>query len=186
MVGDLQVMIFRKFNIFDLVVLTVGLFNGGSKSNIIPDEAKFQATLRTFSVEARKNLRIEILRWCGGIAQAYAVDVDATVIDGYPVTVNDPQHAEFISQVVTDTFGKDAYREMVNPAGGSEGFLRVLEEVPVSYVFLGTSADWANPNLEYNHSPRVRFGDSFLPIGTQLHAELAVRAPQRDALSLTP
>lgn len=174
-------MISRKFNVFDPVVLTVGLFNGGSKSNIIPDEANFQATLRSFSVEARKNLRIEILRLCEGIAQAHGVDIDAKVIEGYPVTVNDPEHAEFISHVVTDTFGKDAYRHMVNPVGGSEDFSRVLEEVPGSYVFLGASEEWTNPDLEYNHSPRARFSDSVLPIGAQLHTELAVRALQRDA-----
>lgn len=185
MVGDLQVMISRKFNVFDPVVLTVGLFNGGSKSNIIPDEAKFQATLRSFSVEARKKLRIEILRLCEGIAQAYGIDIDATVNNGYPVTVNDPAHAEFISQVVTDTFGRDAYRNMVNPVSGSEDFSRILEEVPGAYVFLGASTDWTNPDLEYNHSPRVRFSDSVLPIGAQLHAELAVRALQRDARSIT-
>ena len=181
MVGDLQVMISRKFNIFDPVVLTVGLFNGGSKSNVIPDEANFQATLRSFSVEARKNLRLEILRLCEGVAQAHGVDIDAEALEGYPVTVNDPQHAEFMSHVVTDTFGKDAYRHKVNPVGGSEDFSRVLEEVPGSYIFLGASEDWMNPDLEYNHSPRAGFSDSVLPIGAQLHAELAVRALQRDA-----
>lgn len=179
-VGDLQVMISRRFNIFDPVVLTVGLFNGGSKSNVIPDEAKFQATLRSFSVEARKNLRTETLQLCEGIVQAYGVEIDAKVHAGYPVTINDPKHVEFIAQVVGDTFGEDKYRHLEHPVSGSEDFSRILEDVPGAYVFLGASADWTDPDLENNHSPRVRFDDSVLPIGSRIHAELAVRALQRD------
>ena len=54
LIGDLQTMVTRQFDVFDPVVLTVGLFSAGTKRNIIPDEATFQATVRTFSAEARE------------------------------------------------------------------------------------------------------------------------------------
>ena len=47
MVGALQTMVTRQFDVFDPVVLTVGRIAGGTKENIIPDDAFFDATMRT-------------------------------------------------------------------------------------------------------------------------------------------
>ena len=49
MVLALQTMVTRQFDIFDPVVLTVGRIAAGTKENIIPDEARFDATIRTFT-----------------------------------------------------------------------------------------------------------------------------------------
>ena len=47
MVLALQSMVTRAFDVFDPVVVTVGRIAGGTKDNIIPDDAVFEATLRT-------------------------------------------------------------------------------------------------------------------------------------------
>ncbi len=49
----LQTMVTRQFDVFDPVVLTVGTFHAGTVDNVISDEAKFVATIRTFSPQAR-------------------------------------------------------------------------------------------------------------------------------------
>jgi hippurate hydrolase len=49
MVLALQSMVTRTFDVFDPVVVTVGRISGGTKDNIIPDDAVFEATLRTLS-----------------------------------------------------------------------------------------------------------------------------------------
>ena len=45
----LQTMVTRRFDVFDPVVVTVGSFHAGTTDNVIPDEAAFVATVRTFS-----------------------------------------------------------------------------------------------------------------------------------------
>ena len=49
----LQTMVTRQFDVFDPVVITVGTFHAGTVDNVIPDDANFVATIRSFSPQAR-------------------------------------------------------------------------------------------------------------------------------------
>ena len=53
MVIALQTLVTRRFDVFDPVVVTVGSFHAGTTDNVIPDEAHFLATVRSFSGAAR-------------------------------------------------------------------------------------------------------------------------------------
>lgn len=46
----------------------LGSFHGGTKRNIIPDEAVFEAMVRTFSVATRERILSESVRLCQMIA----------------------------------------------------------------------------------------------------------------------
>src|SRR3954466_14047067 len=84
LVGDLQTMVTRRFDVFDPVVLTVGTFHAGTKRNIIPDEAEFSATVRSFSAEARERMRTASVQLCESVAAAYGPEVDAEFPEGCP------------------------------------------------------------------------------------------------------
>jgi amidohydrolase len=179
MVTALQLLITRSFNAFDPVVLTVGNFHAGTKANIIPDRADFQATIRTFSAESRVKIQKETVQLCNSIAAAYGLSADVRIVKQYPVTVNNDSEAAFARSVVEEVFGSDTYIEMPHPIAGAEDFSRVLEEVPGAYLFLGASVDSDFTKSEVNHSPRAMFDDSVLHLGTALHCELAIRALSR-------
>jgi hippurate hydrolase len=181
LVGDLQTLVTRRFDVFDPAVVTVGYFHAGTKRNIIPDDAEFDATIRTFSVEARERMRAEAVRLCEHVAAGYGLEVDAEYTAEYPVTVNDDAHAAFAAGVALDLFDEDGYEPMQSPLTGAEDFSRVLAQVPGCYLFLGacTTDDWKK--APSNHSPRASFDDSVLTRGALLHTELAIRALQRDA-----
>ena len=176
MVSALQLLITRSFSAFDPVVITVGQFHAGTKANIIPDTAEFQATIRTFSAENRVRIQAEAVRLCQSIAEAYGLKADVKVVGQYPVTVNNEVHASFVGKVAADLFGAESYIEMPNPIAGAEDYSRVLEAVPGSYVFLGASVDEDFTKSEVNHSPRAQFDESVLYRGTALLSELAVRS----------
>jgi len=176
MVSALQLMITRSFDAFDPVVITVGQFHAGTKANIIPDTAEFQATIRTFSAENRVRIKTEAVRLCESIAQGYGLKAEVKVVEQYPVTVNNDAHAEFVGKVATELFGSDSYMDMPHPIAGAEDYSRVLEAVPGSYVFLGASVDQDFMNSEVNHSPRAMFDDSVMYRGSALLSELAVRS----------
>src|SRR3954452_910718 len=181
LVGDMQTMVTRRFNVFDPVVLTVGTFHAGTKRNIIPDEAVFQATVRTFSAEARELMRTASVQLCESVAAGYGLEAEAQYLEEYPVTVNAPEHAAFAADVAREVFGELRYAPKVYPQSGSEDFSRVLEEVPGCYLFLGASPDEDYAASPTTHSPRAQFSDEVLSDGVLLHAELAVRALERDA-----
>jgi hippurate hydrolase len=176
MVSALQLMITRSFDAFDPVVITVGQFHAGTKANIIPDTAEFQATIRTFSAENRTRIQIEAVRLCTAIAEGYGLTAEVKIVEQYPVTVNNDSYAQFVGKVAADLFGNEAYMEMPHPIAGAEDYSRVLEAVPGSYVFLGASVDQDFMNSEVNHSPRAKFDDAVLYRGTALLSELAVRS----------
>jgi hippurate hydrolase len=179
MVTALQTMVTRRFDIFDPVVVTVGSMHGGTRRNIIPEEAGFDATVRTFSAAARDKMRTESIRLCENIALAHGVDVKAEFVDEYPATVNDTVSTAFATEVVTEVFGEQRYRPMPFPQTGSEDFSRVLAAVPGCYLMLGASPGDDPSAAPYNHSPYARFDESVMSDGALLHAQLAIRALAR-------
>jgi amidohydrolase len=178
MITSLQTMVTRQFDIFDPVVVTVGSFHAGTKRNIIPEQATFDATVRTFSPAARERIEIASVRLCQAIAAAHGLEADVRFTTEYPVTANDPVQAEFAAGVVADVFGADRFTPMRTPDAGAEDFSRVLEEVPGCYLFLGACPQDDCEAAADNHSPLAQFDDSVLADGCLLHANLAIRALQ--------
>jgi amidohydrolase len=175
MVTALQTMITRRFNIFDPVVLTVGILNAGTKRNVIPDDASFEATVRTYSPENQARVRELAVQVCEGIAAAHGVRVEVRYETEYPVTVNNADEAAFVDDTARSVFGDERYIDAPNPVSPSEDFSFVLQNVPGAYLFLGAcSAD--NPfTAASNHSPLAVFDDTVIPDGAAMLAELAVR-----------
>ena len=178
MITALQAMVTRQFDIFDPVVITVGSFHAGTRRNIIPEEAVFEATVRSFSRAARERVQVASVRLCEAIAVAHGLEADARYNTEYPVTVNDAAQAAFATGVVTDVFGEDRFTPMPDPEAGAEDFSRVLEEVPGCYLFLGACPDDDYDAAEDNHSPHAAFDDAVMTDGILLHASLAIRALQ--------
>lgn len=175
MVTALQTMVTRRFDVFEPVVVTVGTFHAGTRRNIIPDDAVFEATLRSFTAETHERLKAETVRLCEDIARAHGLTAEVEYHDEYPATVNDAGHHEFVADTVRELFGEDQFVTMPNPNAGSEDFSRVLDEVPGAYVFLGACPTDDPDTAPNNHSPLARFDDAVLPDGAALLAELAVR-----------
>ena len=101
-VSRLQTLVSRELNPLEPGVVTVGSFQAGSKHNIIPDEARLQITVRSYTDEARKQLLDGIARIARGEALAAGMPDDklpkVTVSDPYtPATYNNP---EFTDQVM--------------------------------------------------------------------------------------
>ena len=171
----LQTLVTRQFDVFDPVVITVGKFVGGTKDNIIPDDAVFEATLRSLSEQARAEMATKIELLATRLAEAHGLTAEVEYLPGYPVTVNDEGEYAFAKDTIVDLFGPDRYVHQRNPEMGAEDFAFVGQEVPSAYVNLSAcpAADFAS--APDNHSPRADFDDSVVPDGAALLAELALR-----------
>ncbi len=175
-VTALQTMVTRRFDVFDPVVITVGSFHAGTASNVIPDEARLSATVRSFSTAARARVIEESLRVAHGVAAAHGLSADAEFVDSYPVTVNDGAEVAFAARTVSDLFGEGRFVTTPNPVTSSEDFSLVLEQVPGAFILLGAAPPDADPaTAPFNHSAEAVFDDAVLADGTALLAELALR-----------
>jgi amidohydrolase len=175
-VTALQTLVTRKFDVFDPVVITVGSFHAGTADNVIPDTATLEATIRTFSPEARALAMDATVRLIREIATAHGLSADAEFVAGYPVTVNNAAELEFARRVIGETLGTGRFLLAPNPLTGAEDFSYVLEQVPGAFVMLGALPPGADPGTApFNHAADARFDDSVLPDGAATYAELAMR-----------
>jgi amidohydrolase len=175
-VTALQTHVTRSFDVFDPVVVTVGSFHSGTADNVIPDEARFEATVRTFSAESRDRVKDGLVRLARGIGEAHGLAVECEFGVGYPVTVNDGTEADFAAEIVRESLGEHRFFPLPNPATGSEDFSYVLEQVPGAFLVVGACP----PGLDTatapsNHSAEATFDDAILSDGAELFSELAIR-----------
>lgn len=170
----LQTMVTRRFDVFEPIVITVGTFHAGTRRNIIPDEATFDATVRAFTPDGLARVRDYARQLCQDIASGYGLRAEISFTGEYPVTVNDATEYEFAADTVRELFGADRFVEMEHPMTGSEDFSRVLAEVPGAFVFLGAT-DGDPESAPTNHSPLATFDDSVVADGAALLAALATR-----------
>ncbi len=107
----LQTLVSRQVDPMEAAVVTVGSLHAGSKHNIIPDEARLQLTVRSFSDEVRQVLRDGIRRITVGTCRAMGCPKDPDVSfrdeEFTPSGYNDPQLAERATRVMSAVLGAD-------------------------------------------------------------------------------
>ncbi|WP_165241673.1 M20 metallopeptidase family protein [Corynebacterium lizhenjunii] len=176
---SLQTAITRRFDALNPVVITVtNLWAGDGAINAIPDRAGCAATVRVLDDSAIDRVRQVITEVASNVAAAHrcAVDIEFELL--YPTTKTNPREDAFAAGVWARQFGAQRVLPM-SPMMASEDFGVVLQQVPGTFVWLGT-ADPAVQDREWNHSPHVRFDDTIL--GDQA-AALAALAVERLAAS---
>ena len=171
----LQTMVTRQFDAFDPVVVTIGRIAAGTKENIIPDDARLDATVRTFSVGNHAVMPDRIGRLARGIAQAHGMSADVEYERGYPVTVNDEAEYAHVVDTVIDLFGEDRYVDQEFPLAGAEDFSLVAEQVPTAYIFVSAYPGDDPATAASNHSAHALFDDEVLADNAALLAEVALR-----------
>lgn len=124
-VMKLQTLVSREVAPSDPAVVTVGSFHAGAKHNIIPDEAKLQLTVRSYSDETRARLLDGIARIARGEALAAGMPEDRlpmmNVQEPYtPATYNDVEFTETVMTGFRTRFGEDRVRAVPAVMGGED------------------------------------------------------------------
>lgn len=172
----LQTMITRRIDPFDPAVLTIANVVAGTTNNIIPETAFMQGTIRAVSEETRATVATLARRVAEGIAAAHGATAEVVIEPGYPVTINDPDFARFVSSVAEDLLGADAVTPLPAPIMGAEDFSYVLQRVPGAMAFLGARLPGLDPETApQNHSDRVVFDEDAMAAGVALYAAVALR-----------
>lgn len=177
MVTALQTFVARRVHVFDPAVLTVAHITAGTTTNVIPETAFFEGTIRTVAESTRLQVREGLERVVRGIAAAHDCDVEVELNAGYPVTVNDPTFTSWLAGVVADVVGENAWFELPWPVMGAEDFSYVLQKVPGAMLFLGVCPADIGNFLEAPacHSNLMRLNEDALHLGVALHAGVALR-----------
>jgi amidohydrolase len=173
----LQAMVTRRVDVFDPAVVTVAHIEAGSTSNVIPQTAFLEGTIRTLSAERRADVVAAVQRVATHVGLAHGLTVEFEHVEGYPVTVNDTAAASTVLATAAELLGQPASCLMPAPLMGAEDFSYVLQRVPGAMAFLGACPPGLEPETAPgNHSNLVVFDEEPLPAGVALYARMAMQA----------
>ena len=174
-VQALQVMVTRRINTFDPVVVTITKIRAGTADNVIPETVEMLGTLRAVSEQSR-GLAIEAMgQLVEGIASAHGMRAELTVHKGYPVTINHDQSARFALRVASDLLGAEASGRMPAPVMGAEDFSYVLQRRPGAMAFLGVCPPGEHPARAHAcHSNRMTIDEDAMAVGAAMYAAMAI------------
>jgi amidohydrolase len=172
----LQAMVTRRVDVFDPAVVTIAHVSAGTTTNIIPETAFLEGTIRTTSEEARALVHAGVRRVVEGICAAHDATAELEIIPGYPVTLNDPAFTAFAAGVASEVLGADAVIELTAPIMGAEDFSYVLQRVPGAMFFVGARPPEEDPaTAPQNHSNRVIHHEPAMAAGAAVYAAVALR-----------
>ncbi len=177
-ITGLQSLVTREINAFDPAVVTVTRLDAGTTTNVIPERAVLEGTIRAVSEATRLHVHTALPRLAEGIATAHGATADARIDTGYPVTVNDPGAVELVARTARRVLGDDRWFELPAPVMGAEDFSYVTAEVPGAMTFLGVCPDDITDSLTAPpcHSNRMRLHEPALADGVALHVGTALAA----------
>ena len=171
----LQTVVSRRMNITkEPSVVTVGVFQGGVRHNIIPDEVKLEGTIRTFDEEQRDEIHAHVKRIAEMIAAAGGASAKVHIHRWYDVTVNDPALTEWSIPTLSRMAG-DGKVNVIDKVCGAEDFSFYQKVVPGFFYFMGcTPADRDAGKAAPNHSPRFYVDETCLKLGVRTLSALAL------------
>lgn len=174
-VMGLQTIVSRSMNIAkEPSVVTVGVFQGGVRNNIIPDEVKLEGTIRAFDEGHRDEIHAHVTRITEMIAAAGGAKARVHIRRGYDVTVNDPGLTAWSVPTLSRMAG-EANVQVVDKVCGSEDFSYYQKVVPGFFYFMGcTPPDKDFRTAAPNHSPRFFVDEACLKLGVRTLGALAL------------
>jgi amidohydrolase len=171
----LQTIVSRRMNItHEPSVVTVGVFHGGVRHNIIPDEVKLEGTIRTFDEEQRTEIHEHVTRISEMIAAAGGASAKVHIHRWYDVTVNHPGLTEWSLPTLGRMAGESQVK-VVDKVCGAEDFSFYQKQVPGFFYFMGcTPLDRDASTAAPNHSPRFYVDEDCLKLGVKTLGALAL------------
>ena len=171
-VCQLQGIVSREIDPLDTGVISVCSIHSGTASNVIPEVAIIEGTVRALTPEMRTQLHAGIARMAGCTAEAHRCEAEVRVLNGYPPTVNESTSLERAVRIAGEIVGVGCVIEQ-KPSMGAEDMGFYLERIPGCYLYLGGGSK--EKNCVYpHHNPKFDIDDEVLHLGSAFLAAYAL------------
>lgn len=157
----------RRVNPVEPAVVTVGLLQGGTAGNIIPDEVALELTLRSMSDEVREHL-IEEVDAALSISRSMGGDYEIKVTRGLPAVYNDPTVTRWLRDTAAQFIGADNIIKP-DPLLNADDFAFMSRASRGALFLLGTKKP-GGPE-KYVHHSEFDIDEDALPLGTAILAQ---------------
>jgi amidohydrolase len=173
-VVGLQSIAARNTDPTDSAVVTVGTFQAGTATNIIPPVARLRGTVRALTNKTKVATKERLRQIAEQTAAAYGGRAEVELIPLYPGLSNEPAAARFVADVARDVLDEQAVIADEPPTLGGEDFAFYARSIPAAFWWLGVRPKGTDtyPGL---HQPTFDFNDDAIALGVRLHCEMALR-----------
>jgi amidohydrolase len=158
------------------VVVTIGVINAGYASNVIPDTASLQGTIRTLNTVVATHARETVERLCAAVAQAFGAKISPQFERMLPGMVNDVRMATLSADVAGRLLGPENVLRNEPPSMGAEDFADYLPVVPGCMIGLGAKA--ADLKVTPLHTATFDIDEAALAIGARLFGAILLEWPK--------
>ncbi len=168
-INNVQTIVSRQINITKApAVVSFGIVEGGVRNNIIPDEVYLEGTIRNFDMGIRQQIFGLLKKAAEASAAVTGAEAEVKIVEGYPVTLNNPELTARSLPILQQVAGIDKVQE--SPlVTGAEDFSYYALETPGLFVFLGITPEGQDPaKAPANHSPHFYADEKALKTGTEL------------------
>ncbi|MDQ0253893.1 N-acetyldiaminopimelate deacetylase [Evansella vedderi] len=170
MVTQLHTIVSRNVSPLDSAVVTVGKISGGTKQNIIAENARLEGTIRTLSIESMNEVKARIEGITRGIEESFNCETSIDYGANYCQVFNDEQLTEDFIAFVN---GLDYVEfQRCDKAMTGEDFGYFLESIPGFMFWLGVGSEYGLHHSKLNPSEEA--------IGKAIH--LLIDYLKREAL----
>ena len=180
-----QTIVSRKINPLDPAILSFCTVQGGTASNIIPEEVRLTGSIRALNPEKREALANELDQVAQGVARTSGGTCRLSVKREYPSVFNHPELAAEFKDSACKILPADNVLDIQSPSMTGEDVAYFHQKVPGVHWLLGT----ANPALGFTHplhSPFFDFNEEAMPLAAAIQACCTVdflRNRQKKSLS---
>ena len=149
------------------VVITVGKFHSGVRSNIIPEEAELEGTIRTLDSKMQKDVHEKMKNIAKNLGEAWGAQIDINIDTKTLVTYNNPALVKMMLPSLERASGKDNISEG-RWTTGAEDFSYFADKVPSFFFNLGGMPKGMDPSKAApHHTPDFYLDDSMLDTGVK-------------------
>jgi amidohydrolase len=166
----LQQVISRNNNPHNPSVLSITAINGGTTTNVIPDEVKLKGTFRAMNEEWRFKAHELIRKMATDLVSSMAGKIDLLIDVGYPSVYNNEALNELAMEKASEFIGKNNVEE-TEKRMGAEDFGYYSQQIPGCFFRLGVM------NKEKGitsgvHTPTFNIDESAIETGIGIMAYL--------------
>ena len=171
-VQNLQTIVSRETPPTETAVVSVGIFNAGTRFNVIAGTAYLEGTTRCFNPEIRAKFPEQITRIASETAKTFGAEAEVEYLPQVPPTINDARINGIALEAAESIFGKDCEAGYGCTMGG-EDFSYFTERVPGAMAFLGVRNE-ALDAVYPQHSNFYIVDESVLIKGAALYVQTAL------------
>ncbi len=177
-INGLQTIVSRQENIVKApVVISVGKFHSGIRSNIIPEEAMLEGTIRTLDSGMQQEVHQRVRRMAEDIAAANGATVEVNIDTKTLVTFND---SDLVAMMVPSLRKAAGAGNLATEqwTTGAEDFSFFGTKAPAFFFNLGGMTKGLDPaKAPGHHTPDFYIDDSQLDVGVKAFCNIVFDYP---------